>query len=147
MKPLSHVQPSATPWTAAFQAPPSIGFSRQEHRSGVSLPSPKTSQRLLEPQPAYSHPPLLAGVPPSCSLSHAVPSSHLLSHQSEPLTAWLRPPNPAEHTLAKSWHSLFQSFRGLSPAARLLPLVSSACPQPLLIFLEFHPGLAARPGP
>ena len=30
----------ATPWTAAFQAPPSMGFSRQEYRSGVPLPSP-----------------------------------------------------------------------------------------------------------
>ena len=30
----------ATPWTAAFQAPPSIGFSRQEYWSGVPLPSP-----------------------------------------------------------------------------------------------------------
>ena len=30
---LSHVQPSATPWTAAFQAPPSMGFSRQEYWS------------------------------------------------------------------------------------------------------------------
>ena len=33
----SHVQPSATPWTAAFQAPPSMGFSRQEYWSGVPL--------------------------------------------------------------------------------------------------------------
>ena len=30
----------ATPWTAAFQAPPSMGFSRQEYWSGVPLPSP-----------------------------------------------------------------------------------------------------------
>ena len=28
------------PWTAAYQAPPSIGFSRQEYWSGVPLPSP-----------------------------------------------------------------------------------------------------------
>ena len=31
----------ATPWTAAHQAPPSMGFSRQEYWSGVPLPSPK----------------------------------------------------------------------------------------------------------
>ena len=30
----------ATPWTAAQQAPPSMGFSRQEYWSGVPLPSP-----------------------------------------------------------------------------------------------------------
>ena len=34
----SRVQPSATPWTAAHQAPPSMGFSRQECWSGVPLP-------------------------------------------------------------------------------------------------------------
>ena len=28
------------PWTAAYQAPPSMGFSRQEYWSGVPLPSP-----------------------------------------------------------------------------------------------------------
>ena len=29
-----------TPWTVAHQAPPSVGFSRQEYWSGVPLPSP-----------------------------------------------------------------------------------------------------------
>ena len=37
----SSVQLLATPWTAAYQAPPSMGFSRQEYWSGVPLPSPK----------------------------------------------------------------------------------------------------------
>ena len=37
---LSRVQPSVTPWTAAFQAPLSVGFSRQEYWSGVPVPSP-----------------------------------------------------------------------------------------------------------
>ena len=32
----------ATPWTAAHQAPPSMGFSRHEYWSGVLLPSPKS---------------------------------------------------------------------------------------------------------
>ena len=41
VKSLSCVRPSATPWTAAFQAPPSMGFSRQEYWSGLPLPSPK----------------------------------------------------------------------------------------------------------
>ena len=31
----------ATPWTAAYQAPPSMGFSKQKYWSGVPLPSPK----------------------------------------------------------------------------------------------------------
>ena len=40
MKSLSRIRLLATPWTAAHQAPPSMGFSRQEYRSGVPLPSP-----------------------------------------------------------------------------------------------------------
>ena len=37
---LSHVWLFGTPWTAAYQALPSMGFSRQEYWSGVPLPSP-----------------------------------------------------------------------------------------------------------
>ena len=40
VKSLSRVRLFATPWTAAHQAPPSMGFSRQEYWSGVPLPSP-----------------------------------------------------------------------------------------------------------
>ena len=36
----SHVRLLATPWTAAHQAPPSMGFSKQGYWSGVPLPSP-----------------------------------------------------------------------------------------------------------
>ena len=41
VKSLSRVRLLATPWTAAYQAPPSMGFSRQEYWSGVPLPSPQ----------------------------------------------------------------------------------------------------------
>ena len=51
VKLLSHVRLFLTPWTAAYQAPPSMGSSRQEHWSGVPLPSPiqnaNTNYRLL----------------------------------------------------------------------------------------------------
>ena len=40
VKSLSRVRLVATPWTVAHQAPPSMGFSRQEYWSGVPLPSP-----------------------------------------------------------------------------------------------------------
>ena len=36
----SCVRLCATPQTAAYQAPPSLGFSRQEHWSGLPFPSP-----------------------------------------------------------------------------------------------------------
>ena len=40
VKSLGRVQLPATPWTAAYKAPPSMGFSRQEYWSGLPLPSP-----------------------------------------------------------------------------------------------------------
>ena len=40
VKSLSRVRLFTTPWTAAYQAPPSVGFSSQEFWSGLPLPSP-----------------------------------------------------------------------------------------------------------
>ena len=40
MKSLSHVQLFVTPWTVAYHAPPSMGYSRQEYWSGLPFPSP-----------------------------------------------------------------------------------------------------------
>ena len=36
-----------TPWTAAYQAPPSMRFSRQEYWSGVPLPSPSQGYKYI----------------------------------------------------------------------------------------------------
>ena len=56
VKSLSHVQLSATPWTTAYQAPPSMGFSRQEYWSGLPLPSPesKFNPLLIWPPKAFA---------------------------------------------------------------------------------------------
>ena len=43
VKSLSRARLLATPWTAAYQAPPSMGYSRQKYWSGVPLPSPDLS--------------------------------------------------------------------------------------------------------
>ena len=40
VKSLNRVRLFATPWTVAYQAPPSMGFSRQEYWSGLPFPSP-----------------------------------------------------------------------------------------------------------
>ena len=45
VKLLSGVWLLATPWTTAYQAPPSLGFSRQQYWSGVPLPSPSNELR------------------------------------------------------------------------------------------------------
>ena len=49
VKLLSRVRLSATPWTVAYQAPPSMGFSRQEHWSGPYL-------RTSLSAPLWTHP-------------------------------------------------------------------------------------------
>ena len=46
VKSLSRVRLFATPWTVAYQAPQSMGFSRQEYWSGLPFPSPGD---LLDP--------------------------------------------------------------------------------------------------
>ena len=48
VKLLSRAWLLATPWTAAYQAPPSMGFSRQEYWSGVPLPSLKLRHREMK---------------------------------------------------------------------------------------------------
>ena len=51
VKSLSHVRLVTTPWTAAYQAPPSMGFSRLEYWSGVPLPSLVGTHDMLEISP------------------------------------------------------------------------------------------------
>ena len=45
---LSHVRLFETPWTVAHQAPPSMGFSRQEYWSGLPFPSPYVYQGVYK---------------------------------------------------------------------------------------------------
>ena len=59
---------SATPWTTAHQAPLPMGFSRQEHWSGVPLPSPQASLSITN---SWSLPKLM-------SIESVMPSSHLI---------------------------------------------------------------------
>ena len=91
VKSLSCVQLLATPWTEAYQAPPSMGFSRQEYWSGVPLPVhhqlPEFTQTHVHEvgdaiQPSY---PLSSPSPPALKLSQHqglfrwVSSSHLVA--------------------------------------------------------------------
>ena len=63
-KSLGHVQLLATTWTAAHQAPPSMGFSRQEYWSGVPLPSPRNFIQSAKTRPGAD-----CGVRQGCILS------------------------------------------------------------------------------
>ena len=55
VKSLSGVRLFATPCTAAYQAPPSTGFSRQEHWRGVPSPSPPADTGTLNAFDAVVH--------------------------------------------------------------------------------------------
>ena len=48
----SRVRLCATPWTAAYQASPSMGFSRQEHWSGLPFPSPMHESGMWKGNPS-----------------------------------------------------------------------------------------------
>jgi len=54
VKSLSRVRLPATPWTAAYRAPLSMGFSRQEYWSGVPLPSPSVELGIVFSSVIYS---------------------------------------------------------------------------------------------
>ena len=81
VKSLSRVQLFETLWTAAYQAPPSTGFSRQEYWSGVPLPSPSLSitnpQILLNscPSSRWCHPSISSSVVPFSSRLQSFPES------------------------------------------------------------------------
>ena len=62
----SRVQLCATPYTAAHQAPPSLGFSRQGHWSGLPFPSPMhESEKWKWSRPVLSNPQRPHGLQPS----------------------------------------------------------------------------------
>ena len=52
----SRVRLCVTPWTAAHQAPPPLGFSRQEHWSGFPFPSPMLESEVTQLCPTLSNP-------------------------------------------------------------------------------------------
>ena len=58
VKSLSPVRLLATPWTAAYQAPPSMGFSRQEYWSGLPLPSPSFKSTTVQKHQFFGTQPL-----------------------------------------------------------------------------------------
>ena len=69
------------PWTAAHQAPPSMGFSRQEYWSGVPLPSPQSLLNLLQNQAfALTTPPKLLLVRPPVTFMLLIQQSKLSLH-------------------------------------------------------------------
>ena len=108
---LSRVRLLATPWTAAYQAPLSIGFSRQEYWSGVPLPSPGLCNRW--PHFPFSGKkdtvPHLLGVLPAekVSVSHSAASNSLGPHGLQPARLLCSCDSPGKNT-GMVCHSLLQ---------------------------------------
>ena len=70
MNSLNRVRLFATPWTVAHQAPPSMGFSRQEYWSGLPFPSPGDLLNSgIEPQSPTFQADVLTSEPPGESES------------------------------------------------------------------------------
>ena len=79
VKSLSCVQLFATPWTVAYQAPPSMEFSKQEYRSGLPFPSPEDLPDLgIEPRSPTLQAAALPSEPPEKLLDTGVGSYSLL---------------------------------------------------------------------
>ena len=68
VKSLNHVRIFATLWTVAYQAPPSMGFSKQEYWSGFPFPSPGDLPNTgIEPGPPALEADTLTSEPPACN--------------------------------------------------------------------------------
>ena len=85
---LSRVRLCATPQTAAHQASPSLGFSRQEYRSGLPFPSPMRESEVAQSY-LILHDPMVCSLPGSSVMGFSrqeyrsevpLPSPHILYH-------------------------------------------------------------------
>ena len=81
----SVVSDSVTPWTVAHQAPPSVGFSRQEYLSGLPCPSPGDLPNPgIEPRSPAVQVDSLPSEPPAKPMNTGVGSPSLLQGSSWP---------------------------------------------------------------
>ena len=77
VKLLSHVRLFVTPWTVTYQAPLSMGFSRQEYLSGLPFPSPGyLPDPAIEPgSPALQADTLPSEPPGKPNITHKMPTN------------------------------------------------------------------------
>ena len=106
MKSLSRVQLFATPWTAAYQAPLSMGFSRQEYWSELSFPSP---EELPNPgiEPASLISPALSGrffITTVIPKAHVKKDKHPLILFKSHCISWIK------DTKVVTWNKMFKNL-------------------------------------
>ena len=111
VKSLSHVRLFATPWTVAYQAPPSMGFSRQECWSGLPFPSPGD---LPDPGIEPGSPTLQADTLPSKPPGNQTwDQIHVSCIGRQILYHWVIGEAPWHHvdSLKYSWTGVFTSWK------------------------------------
>ena len=110
VKSLSRVRLFATPWTVAYQAPLSMGFSRQEYWSGLPFPSPgDLPDPGIEPRSPALEADALASEPPGKMLKVLTLNftKSKMPLQGTLLLCILREPRgPQTMRLQKSWKCL-----------------------------------------
>ena len=105
IKSLSCVRLVATSWTGAYQAPPSMGFSKQECLSGVPLPSPLYHWAMWESLLIYFRTPLCFGLTQVLNKDHLEKDNWKWPSPLPPPTEWFG----FWYLLSSSWP---HSFRG-----------------------------------
>ena len=128
VKSLSHIRLFATPWTVAHQAPPSMGFSRQEYWSGLPFPSPYSINSNIQ----FSR-----SVVPNSLRPHGVQHARISSpsptpraySNSCPSSQWRHP------TISPLSSSSPPAFN-LSQHQGLFQLVSSSCQEAKVLELQ-----------
>ena len=147
VKSLSRIQLFVTPWTVAYHAPPSMGFSRQEYRRGLPFPSPdglptpgiepgspalsvqfssvtQSCPTLWDPMnrstpglPVHHHLPEFTQTH-AHQVSDAIQPSHPLSSPSPPA------PNPSQHQSLFQWVNSSHESQSIevSAIATVLPV-------------------------
>ena len=84
VKSLSGIQLFATPWTVAYQAPPSMGFSRQEYWSGLPFTSPGDLPNPgIEPRSSASQ---ADALPPEPPRKLAMPTCYMIIREAVDIT-------------------------------------------------------------
>ena len=105
----SRVQLHATPQTAAHQAPPSLGFSRQEHWSGLPFPSPMRESEVTQSCPTLATP---------WTAAHQAPPSMGFSRQK--YWSGVPLPSPTDYTYQQNIRNLFKIRKKVSSKTLLL---------------------------
>ena len=135
VKLLSHVRLFATPWTVAFQAPPSMVFSRQEYWSGLPFPSAGgLPNPRIEPRSPIFLADALPSKPPGKPPKHILIKLTMTKHKERILKAAREKPqitykgNPIHVTAdlsaeilqaRREWQDIFEVLKGENIQPRL----------------------------